>query len=119
MTDETRGVYRKYRVERLNDPTGKHDECAYFVLDITHDRHARNALCAYANSCRVEFPQLAADLHAMLSAEALAEREDTVKAALVRALETAINSVECDSIGADGEELPWYKQAKAALANAS
>lgn len=37
------------------------------------------------------------------------------EAAAIRALRTAINSVECASIGPDGEELPWYKQAKAAL----
>jgi|SRR6185369_13481793 len=31
------------------------------------------------------------------------------------ALETAINTVECASIGPDGQELPWYKQAHEAL----
>lgn len=118
MTDKKQGLYRKYRVERLNDPTGKHADCAYFVLDIRHDQHARNALCAYANSCRVAFPELAADLHRMLRTEALAECQDTVQDDLIRALQMAINSVECASIGSDGEELPWYVQAKAALKRA-
>ena len=35
------------------------------------------------------------------------------------ALNTAINSVECDSIDKDGKELPWYSQAKKALAMTS
>jgi hypothetical protein len=35
--------------------------------------------------------------------------------ALCSALETAINTVECASLGADGEELPWYRQAHTAL----
>lgn len=38
------------------------------------------------------------------------------EAAAMRALRTAINSVECASVGPDGQELPWYVQAKAALA---
>lgn len=82
MSDEERGLYRKYRVVRLNDPSGKHDDCPFFVLDIRHDQHARNALCAYANSCRVAFPELAANLHAMLAAEKLVEVEDTTKATI-------------------------------------
>ena len=31
------------------------------------------------------------------------------------ALRVAINTVECDSLGANGEELPWYRMAKKAL----
>ena len=61
-TDEQRGVYRKYRVERLHDPTGKHAGCNYFVLDLDHDEFAIPALRAYAKSCREKFPQLAKDI---------------------------------------------------------
>lgn len=60
--DTERGLYRKYRVERLSDPTGKHADCDYYVLDLVHDRFARAALRAYADACEAEFPALAADL---------------------------------------------------------
>ncbi len=60
--DEERGLYNKYHVERLNDPTGKHKDCEYFILDLVHDKHAYAALRAYILSCRKEFPQLADDL---------------------------------------------------------
>jgi len=60
--DAERGIYDKYRVQRLNDSTNKHAECSYFVLDLVHDRHAKAALEAYADSCEAEFPELARDL---------------------------------------------------------
>lgn len=64
--DTDRGLYGKYRVERREDPTGKHDACSYFVLDLHHDEHARNALASYADSCESDYPLLAADLRRML-----------------------------------------------------
>lgn len=60
--DPEQGLYRKYNVERLNDPTGKHRDCIYYVLDLNHDRHAVAALEAYAASCAEEYPTLAFDL---------------------------------------------------------
>lgn len=57
--DVQQGLYRKYNVERLNDPTGKHKDCHYYVLDLVHDKHAVQALLAYAASCETEFPTLA------------------------------------------------------------
>lgn len=45
------GLYEKYRVER-NDPTGKHADCRYFVLDPQHDPVAREALILYAARTR-------------------------------------------------------------------
>lgn len=62
--DSECGLYRKYRVERLHDPTGKHARCDYYVLDLTHDPHAIPALRAYADSCAADYPHLAADLRA-------------------------------------------------------
>ena len=67
MGDKTRGLYNKYRVERLDgssDIGGKHYGCEYFVLDLTHDKHAKAALLAYAESCKTEYPLLAKDLRA-------------------------------------------------------
>lgn len=55
--DATRGLFRKYRVERTDGkPVG---EC--FVLE-AHDRHAIAALRAYADSCASDYPSLSTDL---------------------------------------------------------
>ena len=64
MGDKSRGLYTKYRVERV-DQSPKHQDCQYFVLDLTHDKYAAIALRAYAEACRVEYPLLAADLDAL------------------------------------------------------
>lgn len=64
--DREKGLYQKYHVQRVDGsdaPGGRHDGCEYFVLDVTHDPHARRALIAYANSCQHEFPQLADDIY--------------------------------------------------------
>ncbi|MES2341661.1 MAG: hypothetical protein V4597_08285 [Pseudomonadota bacterium] len=50
------------RTDGSSDHGGKHDGCNYFVLDVTHDKHADAALRAYADSCESEYPLLAADL---------------------------------------------------------
>jgi hypothetical protein len=68
--DAKLGLYRKYDVRRLNDPTGKHAACHYYVLDLNHDRFAGPALRAYADACEAEFPALATDLRAMSPARA-------------------------------------------------
>jgi hypothetical protein len=62
MTDEKRGIYQKYKVERLNDSNRKHDNCFYFVLDTAHDEFSAAALRAYANACEAKFPELARDI---------------------------------------------------------
>jgi hypothetical protein len=62
ITDKGVGIYRKYRVERLNDVTGKHEGCSYFVLDWTHDKFTQPAMIAYAQACEGEFPELARDI---------------------------------------------------------
>lgn len=65
---EDRGIYDKFRVERTDGRSArgeKHDRCTYFVLDVTHDPHAFEALHAYAKSCERELPRLAADLRSL------------------------------------------------------
>lgn len=62
MTDRTRGLYDKFIVQRTDgksEPGQKHHDCEYFVLDLTHDKHAAAALRAYADSCAEEYPMLA------------------------------------------------------------
>lgn len=70
MSDNNLGLYRRYRVERTDgssEPGGKHHECAYFVLDLIHDKHAKAALLAYAESCKEEYPLLSHDLQAIFT----------------------------------------------------
>lgn len=65
MNDKSKGLYDKYTVYRNDGGSAvgaKHQHCEYFVLDLTHDKHARLALFAYADSCRKEYPLLAEDL---------------------------------------------------------
>lgn len=62
VSDEAKRLYRKYRVTRIDDATGKHDGCEFFVLDWMHDRFAVPAIRAYADACAAEFPLLATEL---------------------------------------------------------
>lgn len=66
MNDEKQGIYRKYRVSRVNDPKGKHDGCEFFVLDWKHDPFAISAAIAYAEACESKFPELAKDLRKLV-----------------------------------------------------
>ena len=67
--DKGRGIYDKFTVVR-NDgkslPGRKHENCDYFVLDLSCDPHSMPAILAYAESCAKEYPALAADLRAMV-----------------------------------------------------
>lgn len=68
------GLYRKFDVRRTDGtdaPGAKHDRCNYFVLDITHDPFAIPALKAYADACRKEYPNLAADLDSLVNGNPL------------------------------------------------
>lgn len=77
--DQEQGLYRKYSVKRLNDLTGKHRDCYFFVLDLDHDPHAVAALEAYAASCAEQYPTLAFDLrHTAASAARKLGVKDTV-----------------------------------------
>jgi len=63
IDDKDRGLYHKYKVERIKpDPKGKHKDCDYYVLDMTHDTYAKVAIAAYVLECGIEFPELAKDL---------------------------------------------------------
>jgi hypothetical protein len=70
MPDLERGLYPKFIVHRTDREDGegrRHYDCEYFVLDVNHDPHAKAAIKAYAESCRAEYPALAADLDLMLT----------------------------------------------------
>lgn len=64
-TNTQQGLYRKFEVRRTDGsdfPGGKHNGCDYFVLDMTHDPHAKAAAAAYADSAEMDYPDLAADM---------------------------------------------------------
>lgn len=74
MGDATRGLYHKFNVTRQDGSDaegGKHEGCHYFVLDLTHDKHAIPALRAYARSCKNEYPRLSADLESLANGNPL------------------------------------------------
>lgn len=63
--DTERGLYGKFYVKRLDGSSeqgARHDGCEYFVLDLTHDPFAWEALRAYSNQCNARYPLLARDL---------------------------------------------------------
>lgn len=60
-TDEN-GLFDKYQVTRRDDPDRKHDDCTYFVLDLTHDETARYAAESYAWQIAPANPVLANEL---------------------------------------------------------
>ncbi len=70
---DPQGLYDKYIIKRTDGRDGpgeKHEWCEYFVLDTSHDPHARRALIAYANSCQHENPELARDIYAIAAERA-------------------------------------------------
>ena len=73
MNKRNKGLYQKFQIIQRTDgqsePGKKHFGCDYFVLDLTHDPHAREAVLAYANSCASDYPMLARDLRAKFEAE--------------------------------------------------
>lgn len=73
MSDKERGIYNKYIVNRVyggQRKGEKHHNCRYFVLDLTHDKHAIPAIFAYASSCEVDgYHELAKDLRCSVGGE--------------------------------------------------
>jgi hypothetical protein len=61
ITDEA-GLHPKYHVAKVFDPDHKHDDCFYFVLDLTHDEVAQSAALAYSDLIARTNPVLASDL---------------------------------------------------------
>lgn len=94
-----RGFYDKFTVTRTDGqsaPGGKHEHCTYFVLDVYCDPHAAKALAAYAESCRENYPALAADIDKMLLAcdqrKVMADRTIELLAKISETLEDRITN---------------------------
>lgn len=65
MPDKTQGIIDKFKVWRNHDPTHRHDDCRYFVLDPQHDILALAALSFYGQLARqAGFTPLADDITA-------------------------------------------------------
>lgn len=65
MDRTKQGIIDKFRVFRTDGtdaPGCKHDGCWYWVLDLTHDEFAGEAILAYADACKDKYPQLADEL---------------------------------------------------------
>ena len=65
MGNKEIGWHTKFKnIERVDNEHlegGKHFNCTYFVLDITHDKHSIAALIAYAESCKKDGYELLAN----------------------------------------------------------
>lgn len=62
---EQQGMFQKFYVTRTDgssEPGGKHEHCNYFVLDLVHDKHAPDAMRAYATACASTHPILSAEI---------------------------------------------------------
>jgi hypothetical protein len=100
------GIYRKYQVSRTDGssaPGGKHECCAYFVLDLEHDEFAIPALKAYAKACRKEYPALADDIEKIIGTEPTrcSCREASCAHSLSRAFTPQTPSEMADSLMSD------------------
>lgn len=65
------GLEKRWIVHRMDHAENNQDSkhfggCATFVLDISHDPFAQAAALAYAHACSYDYPQLAADLRALV-----------------------------------------------------
>lgn len=99
-TKNEQGLFRKYEVRRTDGsdfPGGKHDGCEYFVLDMTHDPHAKAAAAAYADSAEMDYPDLAADMRIRYGLDTLARPAEGDFVMVPRAaIERAISTLEAD-----------------------
>lgn len=102
MGDKARGFYNKFTILREDGsdrPGDKHENCSYFVLDLTHDKYAWPALAAYENACIDEYPLLAADLRrkriATVGLAAIEFRDQELLAARRAGAIEALEAVGC------------------------
>ena len=96
MAKKDKGLIDKYNVKRTDGrdgPGSKHYRCALFVLDLTHDRHARQVLYGYGARINRKKPQLAKDLYDLLD---LLEEQDKVESTEVPPKETPAPDINID-----------------------
>jgi hypothetical protein len=70
MEDKRNKLQQKYYVDRIDGrdlPGGDRVDSKYFVLDYIHDPYSIPALEAYALACHKDFPNLSAELSALIA----------------------------------------------------
>jgi hypothetical protein len=127
------GLYNKFIVTRTDgDPTGKHANDEYFVLNLTTDKHAIPAIAAYADSCAEEYPLLASDLRSKIAHTLTADNEFVTVPEVTLPNGTVVPSFRvgkyatakgnCDFPLISAEHAPWveinFEESKAAAARA-
>ena len=76
--EEEQGMFHKFNVQRVDGSDkegGRHHGCAYWVIDLDHDKHATAALRAYAIDCKKTHPELSKDLIARFGESVQASAE--------------------------------------------
>ncbi len=69
MEDKRNKLQQKYYVERIDErdrADGDRADSKYFVLDYIHDPYSLPALEAYAQACEQDFPNLSAEIRALV-----------------------------------------------------
>jgi hypothetical protein len=69
VEDKRNKLQQKYYVERIDERDrtgGDRVDSKYFVLDYIHDPYSLPALEAYAQACSKDFPNLSAEIRALV-----------------------------------------------------
>jgi hypothetical protein len=69
VEDKRNKLQQKYYVERIDERDragGDRVDSKYFVLDYVHDPYSVPALEAYSQACDQDFPNLAAEIRALV-----------------------------------------------------
>jgi hypothetical protein len=70
VEDKRNKLQQKYYVERIDERDrdgGDRVDSKYFVLDYIHDPYSLAALEAYAQACSKDFPNLSAEIGALVN----------------------------------------------------
>lgn len=78
MPEQSKGLYNKYKVERIDGKPGR-ENCQYFVVDVCHDPYGPAAVRAYIDALPDDFAQLKADLEKILQGAKFDSKTETVK----------------------------------------
>lgn len=87
-------IYRKFAVARIDlEAEKRHADCQHFVLDLTHDPHALQALFAYGRSAQKENPELAEEVRKL--AQEFSRRQNRHKIAYANSAATSTYTWRC------------------------
>ena len=78
MPESNRGLFNKYKIERIDGKPGR-ENCQYFVVDVCHDPYAHAAIRGYIDALPDEFAMLKADLEKLLEGGRFNSKTETVQ----------------------------------------